>query len=434
MRTKIMAMESIAFQGPAFFDALTRAIEDCQAVTDHSYGPAFYREPAAQKIVRVIHEFTGLDAMYDPETPDAGPAMYIPVFNINHIFVAEEWRDNEHMAAYVHQYLDKLSSPYFKGTIDLKNAQVSGDFAKLPARLMMPREMLTAGTFFGIPFTPKEIAAIILHETGHAFTTIEYADRMVTSNQVLATVSLALRSGEPALVEKVYAKAAARMRMTSEQKKALEDNKTPEGAAVIVAGIAVDQSRSELGESVFDVTACEQLADQFAARCGAAKDLVSALEKISQRNGTMGQFLVEESSSLLGLAALGAYLGLIFTSVGVGVGVPAAIILLSVLITDKSTDVYGSFHSRISRIRGEIVQRLKDRQLEEAEKRELLDALKATDAVLACEVDKLGFYETLAYYVKGSYRSAHKYEQLQRQLERYATNGLFGQAAKLATL
>jgi hypothetical protein len=424
-----IALESIDFQDGAFFAALVDAINKIKEVSrdDIPKGPGFYNHPAVVNLLAVIEDRTNLKLEYEKNYGWIGPAIISPYLTINHVFLRDSVREDKQVPGLVADDLKVMDSPYFKGTVDLKNSKVHGEFTKSKSTLFMPIEMLYYGRLYGIPFSVEEVAAALLHEIGHTFIALEYADRVVTTNQVLATINACLKNDTPETRELIFAHAAKRMRMSKEQRKALENCKDDTGRGVILATIAVEQSVSELGGSIFDITSCEQLADQFAARHGAAAPLMTAISKISEHNPKHGYWWRQV---MTGTAF--AVLSLVMPPVGV---VSSLLVILSAVWTaDKSSDLYGTFHSRLTRMKGEMIRRLRDRDIDDTEKKRCLDAIAVADRMLAMEMDRLNFYDTIAYYVKPSFRAAHKFEVLQRQLEALANNNLFAKAAKLSTL
>ena len=423
MRASRMSLESIGFQNRAFFDDLTSVVEELLAAGEVSGN--YYACPGPQKLLKVIRDHTGMNLQWDEEPDMVAPGVSMPYFTINHPFLTNVEREEVGRDDHIRETLKQMSVPYFSGTIDLEKAKVTGDFAKLLVKLSLPYSLLTRGRVLLETLTPREIAAIVLHEVGHGFTTIEYADRSVTTNQVLAGVSAAMRSEEPSFIAQTYASAAHLLRMTSEQRAALEECKDANGAAVLLATIAMEKSKSELGLNVFDVNACEQLADQFAARCGAAKDLVTALAKFP--NTTQSAFGYWSKQAYITLA-----LG--FAAAWVSVPLVLGIVFVGVLLQDKEYELYGSFHTRMSRLRNELVQKLKDRRLSADDKTQTLVAVEQLNRMLDQQANRLDAFGALAYILKSDYRKAHNYGVLQRFLEDTTHNQLFVHSAKLSTL
>ena len=425
MRPRILAFESIAHQGPAFFNAITDALFRIQAETKYPVGPAFFHHPNVLNLLEVIKDFTGLTIEYDENYKGRALGIVSPYITINHIFFTGK-DVNDGAQDWFKKQIAGMSKPYFKGTVDLVKSRVTGEFTKLKSTLYVGRDVLLHNALYGANcFSPQEIAAGLLHEIGHAFIAIEYANRVTSTNQVLAGVNDLLRGCQPAEREIVFAHASEVMRMTPEQKKAFEKCEDDQGRAISIAAISAETCVSELGGSVFDTTSCEQLADQFAMRHGAGKHLVMLTYAVSQSN-PQGEYWNRQVRSAAALAFLALFP---LTTYWALKGVYA-----SLKAIDKSNDLYGSLHSRLSRVRGEAIDRLKDLDISETEREQQLGAVQMADQLLALESNKLELLETLAYYVKPSFRSAHKFEMLQRQLEAFAHNGLFAKAAKLRSL
>jgi hypothetical protein len=416
---KLFGMESIAFQTSAFFNDLVKACQRIRSEAVAGTDAVFFKQPVLVELTQLIQAYTGLKVEWDSEYGDAGPMMITPLYSLSHIFYDQADREDQAPELDASIFIKHLNKPLYQGTIDLVHAKVTGDFCEIRQRLAVPQTLLAHGRWNAIELSCEETAAVLLHEVGHAFIELEFLDRVVTTNQVLSGLSESLLETDVERKKLAYSTAALRLRLDPKQKKALEDAQNDDSLTVIMATLAVEKSRSELGDSVFDMTACEHLADQFAARHGSVKYLITALSKISTRQPVEGY-------------------GWRWTRDAVLYGVAGLILLpLSLLVLFNAhlySDRYGSLHTRTLRLQGEIIQRLKNRKLAPEERRQLLEAEDTANKVLDSESLRLTFFESVAMYVNSSYRHQHDYRLLQQKLEGYANNSLFGHAARLAAL
>ena len=428
----IMTLEAIAFQDKAFFEELTAAVAAVSAMEKPKRSDKevskFFASKEVNEIVAVIKKHTNISIKLDTKDYESGPAIYLPAFNKNHIFHGTSIRKDfeEELITDAKSILAKMKSTAAMGSVDMINNKVSGIFAEVEYKMLLPITLFFKENYAYQPifFTSEEYAAVILHEVGHAFTTLEFMDRTLTTNQVLAGISSALISKNPTTKEVVFSTAATMMTMSPTQKKAIDSVKTDKEAAVILLACAIDKSESELGKSIYDVASCEQLADQYSARCGTGRHMVIALDKL--HSGDM--------KNPGGMAsAMRAMLFFIITMMATH-GFAIFIYLLLTLVISKDYDIYDNFHARIRRIKEQLIHRLKSENIENDERDSLVLEIEEIDKILATATDELDTYEKIAYYLKPSYRNAHKYELLQKELEQMASNALFVKAAKLETL
>lgn len=440
MRTGIMshvATESIAFQDGKLFQELTGAIERLDGVNKAMGKDKYFLSEPVIEISRVLKKFTGITFVMEDGT-DTGPAMMPPRIDNKHVFWNNELREVMDMYpdlidAYsdIRPLLKKMDTEILNGTVDSRAAKVTGVFEKLDIQLFMPIDLMKSRS----NYTAQEVAAIILHEVGHAFTFFEFITRSITTNQVLSALIRCNDKTMPSDKRKIlFTKGADLLRMTREQRDALEKSKTENEICVIVIDSAITLSVSELGASCYDANSCEFLADQFSNRQRAGKALATGLDKLMRdvkyqnKKSSVTDYLIigiNWLAVILIFAALTIYTaGLIW---------PYMFFYL-IFSQDKSENIYDSPKSRFNRIKQDCIVKLKDKDLTQADKKFYVETVETVDTVAKAYDDNLSFFEKMAYYLKPSYRNAHKYELIQKQLEAFASNDLFTASAKLSTI
>ena len=426
MRQGIMAMESIAFQGNALFEELTAAADSLRGFGNTLEDRAYWNTPEVMAISQAIFKHTGIAFMLlDGEGP--GLSIMAPALGHNSVLWSQEVKDRAErymhvdLASDARFLMDCMQTPLITGQVDLRKGRVSGAYSKLTLIMLVPRSILAGDS----PFTPEEVAALILHETGHGYTSMEFISRSVSTNQVLAGLVRSLDNTVPATTRRmVYAKGAHLLRMTEEQQLALYNAKNKAELTLVVVDAAIKESVSELGRSVYDSVSAEYLSDEFATRCGAGRALVTAMDKY---NRTKWSPLKESSSWMIDcLSIVGVVAGNVLT-----LGAPW---LTLVFMQDKQSNAYDKDKHRFLRIKMQNIQRLKDTSISQLEKRTLIESNETIDTVCQFCDDNLTFIEKAAYYLRPSYRAAHKFELLQKDLEKIGFSDLFTHAAKLSTL
>jgi hypothetical protein len=430
MRKGIMALESIAFQGPAFFEELTSSIETVRGFGNDLEINEYYTSKPVVEILKVIKRNTNITfimldagrhgAFVMPPTLSAQNVLFTQVQKSR---AKQDIGENESMD--VHAIMNEMSVSVISGEVSLKKAFVSGAYEKMKLILCLKRSILFSDDIF----TARELAAIILHEVGHAFTYMEFIGRTVSTNQVLAGMVRAMDGTTPA--EKrtlVFARGSKLLRMTQEQQAAMLNSKNAKEVAWVVLDNAIQTSVSELGASVYDVTSCEYLADEFATRHGAGRDLVTGLDKLYNHPNfekVTAQYFYTEAISFAIMAVMGLFIGAVTFG---------TFWLALIFIPDKNGVTVDSKKSRFLRIKYQNTQRLKDKTISAEEKKTLIESNATISLVCSYHDDNLNFLEKAAYYLRPSYRNAHKFELLQKDLEYLASSSLFDSAAKLSLL
>lgn len=424
----IMALESIDFQDGEFYRELTKSIEDlrknkkdCALVGKH-----FFESDSVVEIANVIEKHTNILV----EITEGGPAIYVPQLTGNHVFF-----DKEAIASYkemmeyddsedINKILKSMKLKVIQGSVDVKEGKVYGVFAQIRLNMLMPQEMLCGKGAYS-QFDADEVAAITLHETGHAFTVMEFCTRSMSTNQSIAGLTRALDksiSSDKRFV--IFDKAAKQLDLNKERTKALKEANSEMQVSVIILDDAIERSISELGYSVYDVNSCEYLADQFAARQGATKALVTGLDKL---------FKLPLFGGGATMWILGIYVGIMVSFIIIatyGAMIPVWFLLL-IAFSDKKNDIYDNPSARMKRLKLQNVELLKNTGLKAELKKSILEENDAIDKVMSEYEDKLGLIEKVAYFLKPSYRNAHKYELLQKELEDFASSDMFTMSAKL---
>lgn len=441
MRFNLMtiANESIDFQDGAVFAELTKIIDEIKNDDELARmdDRVFYESRKVSAISEHFKKQMGLSFSVHVIDEFTGPAIETPMLDKNHVFWNEGRRLDMDMYGQmngisgqedVDKIMKMLNTKIVKGTVDLKKAKVTGVFEQMQFKLFLPRTNLMKKKVF----TAQEVAAVILHEVGHMFTYMEFLTRTVSANQVLAGIVRATDKSVAAdKREIVFIKGAEMLDMTKSQREALFNAKSQKEICCVVLDSAIQKSVSELGTSAYDVNSCEYLADQFATRMGAGRYLVSYLDSLYRDFGITPtgpeSMFVSVVKTVLVVAA-----HLFFTLMLAGI--PTLFMVLMIYSEDKQYNIYDNDKARFTRIKHQNIERLKDASLSKEQKLDLIQSNDAIDKIAKCYVDELQFIQKAAYFLRPSYRNAHKFELLQKELESFANNDLFQMSAKLSTV
>jgi hypothetical protein len=444
-----IALEAIAFQGTAFFDALTEAFAKLREAAQRHSDKIPSELPEGKAITAVILKHTNLSVAFMPQEPDVELAIFCPRLANGHIFESVFGWNDAALASFNHSgrdLLKKYKDGFAKGSVDIRKNWVDGFFAEIPFQLYIRDSYLVSGLL-----TVEELAAAVLHEVGHAFSQCEYVSRTVTTNQVLAEILQADSAGHEKKLTFVIVAAAHEQELTEKQKMALLLCKKPEDYIITAYAVADERCRSELGYSVYESTSCEQLADMYAARCGAGRHLVTGLNKLHERWGHYDEsrrayraawgffnFLVVKFyiGALVAIVA-GPMMGLLIALLLTVFSGAQAVATTSVML---GFNTYDDPVTRFDRIRHQLIQLLKDRQVNPKLAKSVLSDIREIDAIVRpLRENEEGspthhWAHHVALWLNAVYRKKYDSELLQKQLESLANNNLFVAAAKLQTL
>jgi hypothetical protein len=403
-----MSLESsIQFQGTQFRDELILAMEAIDQLPKNKVKDSEEEE----RVSHIIKEYTNLNITVT--FGEHQPSIHVPDVNKNNILIQN----------FLRNYIDGVDGLAFlakndgimRGTVDLVRNKVSGVFAEFPAVLRMPLDMVDSSKY-----DAGKKAAVVLHEVGHLFYFCAFMASAATTSQALSSMSKALdMSGTIDEREVVMLSVKKALKLKDLDEKALakcSDRKVVE--AVVISSVA-RESRSQLGRSIYDSTSWEYLADQYATRCGAGRDLAIALDTIYK------------GSWNISFRSLPGFLFMEVVKI-------ASIFLIPVLAVfmiamDGGDSRYDKPGARMIRIRSQIIENLKDRDLDKEDVARLEEDINIIDRLLKDVNDRRQFFGVIWDVISPTARKDRNYTQLQQELEVLGTNDLFLKAAQLRT-
>lgn len=360
-------------------------------------------------------------------------AAVLPFYsNKNHIFLHEFFRGHLSLPDQ-----DKLlkNSVNKKGFVNIHNATLGGFFSEYEVSIYMNFKDL----FTEFKASPKQVAAILLHEIGHNFHACEYSDRLETNNQILANVSERVLNGYNSEKDIDYIYKELK---TLDNKLAKEDVEDLVKGHRIVVGVkwfktVIGIVRSQMTDSTYSKTSFEQLADSFAARFGYGRELVKALEVLNDyydpfRNSIFFSLLSNSVSLILLLSPI-VYLtgGYVLAAILYSL---LAYFLLRISSEDLRDYTYDDLKLRYKRIRNEYVEFLKISELDHQQMKDILDSVYQVDAILERTKNYEGLMRTIGNFIFSDARNAKKNINEQQMLEELAFNDLFVKSAELKTI
>lgn len=435
---KHTALESIQFQKSDLFNEITLCIGKMR---DKSVvqAKAFYDGKEIKELSEVISKYTGITFGFGD--CDFGPATYIPrldqhIFDdVENIKIFQQFWDGYDLHYDLRKVLKALDTDLIDGTVSLKEAKVTGFFTKLKCWMFLPRDYLFDSTFIN-----EELAAIVLHEVGHVFTSFEYLDRTVTTNQALGVMLKTMDNSTNGQDKKVvFAKAKEKLNLDDDSFKIIMDSNDKDLVTLVVMNRQIEDCKSELGASVYDVVSCEFLADQFSARHGAGRYLVTGLDKLFSRGMTNASaiYLSATINSIL------ITLSLVITGgpvIGLAVAVLAVLgMATNAVYTASKLDtefIYDNSLTRLNRIKHQMVQRLKDSETPADEKKYIANYLDEVEPIIRkySGDNDVKLRNRIAFFFSKKHKYDFEFMRLQKDLEELGNNDLFIMSEKLKTL
>ena len=325
-----------------------------------------------------------------------------------------------------------------KGGVDITNAKLSGFFSKYEHSLYLNFN----GMVKVFALSAAEITAIILHELGHVFTHWEYSDRCAKTNQILGNLA------------KEMAKEKSKRSPVYVFKELLEINPATKKELVdsLVAGdrviqgptlfkFAVETVFHQLEDGKYDETSSEALADNFAARFGYARPLVSASKKMRDMFPDMEEHqlktIVIAAATVLSvlLCILTVFMGAVFLPFLFGfVGMVLSWLLARQSGEGQKDYTYDDVKYRYKRLRDQLVQQIKNKAFDVKDSIHLADDIEYLDELVRTTGQYRSVLDFIMNYIRPSNFRAKKSIERQQLLEDLATNELFIQSLKLQNL
>lgn len=430
-------LQAIAHQDSKFYDDITAEVEKLRGESgDYTESQ---RRDFNLAIEQLVEKRTGIRLIVKVVDYDEF-SILIPEFDANSPLLQDYIPKGLIDSSSTIREVTAAANKQAAGQVDLEGARVSGFFTKLP-----PMTLYVSGYRISqtgpAAMTPREVAALILHEIGHMFNYFDFFVRFRTANQIMLTAIRELDKTTDFNKREIIVRQAATSLNAGPDldAKELSEKKNETIMVVLVSNVA-RHIKSQNGLGGYDLTTCESQADAFAARFGSGAALVSGLFKlykdyddISSRptaiyvivemikfvrffmTAALTTFFVSVGS--FGFAALTAFIG--------GVG------MMALLWMDSNDSRYDKPAYRFKRVRDQLVSRLKDKNLPKEVAASLQADIAAIDGIRDMTKDRTQWLELAYDYIWPSAVSKRKSIEFQQGLEAMNSNELFVFADKL---
>lgn len=441
LSTYRFGLEAIDFQRDAFgsqleviFHDMAKFVKDAGTNNLYQLRVMLQDSEYGALLSDLIYRRLGLRTKFIFKTQSLA-SVEVMIFNEYHALLNSIWHGDDKGLEDQQKLIKK--SQGLVGTVDLKNAKVGGIFSEYVHTVRID--------FVGHMYYGTEIpgvVAFLLHECGHAFTYYEMADRLEATNQVMADLSYEIRKGKNTSEKRHYLlkELADKFGLKNDAFDTILEERSN-----VIFGIKLFQKyigfvKSQLSNAVYDETASEQLADNFAARFGYGRQLVTALVRFRkyspERNAeTRAIMRFYEVIYCTGASAMVAVSGL------VGGIIPAACLLAVIFMVISATPgdattgmTYDVMKVRYKRIRQQYIEMMQQLELDKEQLRDVVDSVHRIDDIVNNTVIYRSIFNRLVNFIFSSHRKAKDSVELQYLIEELAHNNLFLKSAELEVL
>jgi hypothetical protein len=326
-----------------------------------------------------------------------------------------------------------------KSTVDLKNAKITGKINEHPHITIVDFK----GFFKNVKVTPGELAAILMHEVGHAFTYLENTNKIVTINQALYNIANKKKTMDKAKVFKIAFADLSKIDGTVTDKdieQMLSDNSIIASFA-LYKFIAKNTNLESLLADPVDKNSyynSENMADVFATRFGFGQELANGLSKAYNKDGegryhTEDTFLLLSLTTILSILAMSVILFISGMVIVTGAAVLTIISVFTAILDERNK--YKKADIRFQKIYNELVDSLKYIEMSNVEKKNIIMQLRQIklniDIVFVAPTP---ITEKLVLAVAKNSRTNMSYDYQQDILEKLASNELFVKSVELELL
>lgn len=420
----VIGLEAIDFQSSEVADQVTKMFED---ILKCKSGKEADASKAHKDLVAFMEKKTGLKIDLKLNTPY--PPCMMPI-HVNPSSILGDSDFKDYYTKDANKVIKKLEENE-KTFVDLKNAKVGGAFSTVPTQIYMGFRQLK-----DLNLTAREVAAVFMHEVGHAFVAYELAFNTIQTNQILLALHKSLVAKDQKLFEYSLKLTEKRLGPSSGVYNELKEETDTTVVTTVVMAKIQEKRVSELGTAAYDKTTYEALADNFATRMGLGRELVTSLEKIHRLYGSpeysgetrfiynMIQITVASYFMLLGAA-----MGSVFLMI---VGAPL-FFLITWSVSDGAEDqnVYDKLKIRYKRVREQLISRLKVKSLAPDLVKNILEDLKVLDKIIEQAGEFNSILNVVGNIIYPSNWILSSRKNTQRRLEELAANDLFIKAAQL---
>lgn len=426
MKILSLGLETIAFQNGQFYKELTDIIVRARAgAKDRAT-----KQQVAKDIALCTAKHTNIQVTVEFIDNFNNACIFPSIFTKESVFYGEG------MAETVKAYYDELAKVgkgrKLEGLVNPANSTVGGEFMSISHKSYYDTDFI----FSSRKFSAEGAAAVILHETGHAYTFFEYMADTVMINLTL----------NDAYQDLVKATDDAGVRMVIERTRKQLDIEQPGGwvqemgkdkdantIVHILASEATVARKKTDNKTLYTQDTAEEMAEIFCIRHGGAKGLIEVRQFFQAHSG------ISELNFCILSSALVAVVAALAIPLTGGASTVVALLGLFMFLGGNGAAAtmpeFTKFSQTIGKVKSQLVQRLKEENLPKDVIEATLRNIEAAEAAIKDTPDeKLPMAIAFWDFFRKAKRDARAWREYTDRLEQMATNDLFVRAARLSTM
>jgi hypothetical protein len=412
-----LGLEAVAYQSGRLFIDLTTAMGILRKADTLDT-----KSIAAAEIPEIVRLHTNMRIGFDVKpTLSMGAYIRLPEIDRNHPFITNAWRGGD-MSDDVGVALIRVLGGRMQGSVDTLNCKVSGVYKDIQGDVVFG-----AGLVNDESFTDAELASVLMHEIGHLFTYFEYLGTLVMTSAVIAGIAKSMYKIDSYDKRLDTLKEADRiLGVDTQNRERIAASPNANARSLLAQSVYIStmgtKARSDTGFNIYELRSCEQLADQFVTRHGCGgRDLASALDKMyrkfwSRSAMSTTEYTIWECTKLIMFLA-----GLFI--------IPLPLIVF-LLVFNPTRKIYDDPAARLTFIRQQMTDALKDKSLDDRRRAQILEDIAAVGVLEANLDDKRTLLQLFWTTLMPSGRAALSQEATQKQVEALLNNELFVAASK----
>ncbi len=427
-------LETIAPQGLEFFEKLTLCVQNIRQkypLSSKHSDAVVLASTEMQEFKKLIENFTGANIRWSGHSKDLDYWVICRNLSFPHVLFAGG--SYQYAPSLVSASMVANGKTQESGTIDLATGKMSGVFSRLQHDIGVPMVLLRSGEIL----QADEFAANTLHEVGHIVGLTIYSVFTSATSYLLEGITR-LNDGSLSVGErkKYYTTLWQVCSLNEKELSNALEGLGPNGASLEIIDAGIRSAQKQFGVNLALTSAFEQIADQYAARFGAGRALVLALDKLNRMHGKQGlnskRNLINAAVTISsGAAALAAVTG---GPVTLGASLLYFYAIGKISATSEVDQTYGPRKMRYERILQDNVAQIKIAKSEGCPASVIDGLIEQNDAirqVLKDYTDKKDIIEKITYLISPRYKNQVKDAQYLSALETLANNPLFELSEKL---
>lgn len=405
-----LALENMRQQKDDFFITLTNIVAEYK-------GKQIDKKKFTETLDAAIFARTKIKTKTSIEAGPVNAAIQSAQYDQAHIFWPEFYQEFK-------EWQDLMIRPLngTTGYIDTVNGKVGGAFSKAENPMFLWSDIFT--------LPADEIAAIILHEVGHAYTFCFYLGQLAVSNIVISQAVRAACGTNDLAKRKVILNQATKYLSIEDRIRAddlagspIMDSET--GVEALLVNAFRERTKSATGTDLYDYRSCEQLADQFAVRYGAGAALARGVAKFEEvavfPQTRWMKFMLTAVKIMWEVVAGISTMGITF-----------AIGLIWCSTMQMTGKDYDDHQYRVRLIKQQLIDRIRSMKLTRVETEDLIRDIEETAKLeLTIKQDTYGLAYRLAMIISPKRKREFRNQELQKLLEDMLFNPLYVTNAKL---